>query len=176
MVEVSLIERDRHDGDAVACLIPPQLIVAGTVTTPTIFMGGRVAAPRGGGYDRALFSILGGAASANNATLTITVYQHTAAAVQGVAVPVGSKVLAGLYGTKVIGPVTSGGSFATLNQKWLIEVSTEEMDVDNRFSYLLLEIVVGVANWNLAVEAQRSGAAYEPVARTNIHTAIGTTS
>jgi len=161
MVEDSLIERDRHDGDAVACLLAPQTLAAGATNTPTISMRG---------YDRALFSILGGAANDATATLTILVQQCNTAAAGG------PKVLAGLYGTKTFGPVTSGAGFATLNQKWLIEVSTEEMDVDAGFDWLRLVITVSTADtWLVAVEAQRSGADYEPVARTNITGAIGTT-
>jgi hypothetical protein len=172
MVEDSLIERDRHDGDAVACLIEPQTLTAGVTTTPTIFMGGRVAAPRGGGYDRALFCILGGAANDAAATLDVVVHQCTQANDGGA----DAKVLAGLYGSKAITQVTAGTGYAALNQKWLIEVSTEEMDLDAYFCYLLLSITVSTADtWLLAVEAQRSGAAYEAVATTNITQAIGTT-
>jgi len=173
MVENSLIERDRHDGDAVACLVAPQTVAAGTFTTPTIFMGGRVAAPRGGGYDRALFYIQGGAANDATATLDAVVHQCTQAADAGA----DAKVLAGLYGSKAITQVTSGAGFATLNQKWLIEVSAEEMDLDNGFCYLLISYTVSAADtWLLAIGAQRSGAAYEPVARTNITQAIRTSS
>ena len=162
MVEVSLIERDRHDGDAVACLVAPQTLAAGATSTPTISMRG---------YDRALFSILGGAANDGTATLTMLVQQCDAAAASGT-----NKVLAGLYGTKSIGPITSGAGFATLNQKWLIEVSAEEMDVDAGFDWLRLVVTVSTADtWLVAVEAQRSGADYEPVSRTNITGAIGTT-
>jgi len=164
MVENSLIERDRHDGDAVACLLAPVNHAAGTFTTPTICMRG---------YDRALFSIQGGAANDATATLDVVVHQCTQAADAGT----DAKVLAGLYGSKAITQVTSGASFATLNQKWLIEVGTEEMDVDANFDYLLLSITISTADtWYLAVEAQRSGADYEPVATTNITQAIGTTS
>ena len=174
MVEDSLIERDRHDGDAVACLVAPgPAIAAGTYTTPTIFMGGRVAAPRGGGYDRALFSILGGPANDAGATLDVVVHQCTQAADAGA----DAKVLAGLYGSKAITQVTAGAGFATLNQKWLIEVSAEEMDVDGGYCYLLLSYTISAGDtWYLAVEAQRSGAAYEAVATTHITQAIGTTS
>jgi len=176
MPEDSLIERDRHDGDDVACMLAPVVVTAGSHDTHTIYMGGTgapaAAAARGGGYDRALWCILGGAANDATATLTMTVYQCTSAN-NALA---DAKVLAGLYGTKVIGPVTSGGGFATLNQKWLIEVAAEEMDVDNRFSYLFLRYVVSTADtWALAIEAQRSGAAYEPVLHTNITALIGTT-
>jgi len=172
MVEDSLIERDRHDGDTVACLLPPTTIAAGAYTTSTIFMGGRVAAPRGGGYDRAMFCILGGAANDATATLDAVVHQCTQANDGGA----DAKVLAGLYGSKAITQVTSGAGFATLNQKWLIEVSTEEMDLDNGFSYLLLSYTVSAGDtWLLAIEAQQSGSAYEPVATTNITQAIGTT-
>lgn len=172
MPEDSLIERDRHDGDAVACLIAPQVLAAGATNTPTIFMGGRGApnADRGGGYDRALFCILGGAANDATATLTMLVQQCNTAGGGG------PKPLAGLYGTKSIGPVTSGQGYATLNQKWLIEVAAEEMDVDNGFSWLRLVVTVSTADtWLVAVEAQRSGAAYEPVLQTNITGLIGTT-
>ena len=161
--ERSLVERDRHDGDAVACLLEPQVVAAGTSTTPTVSMRG---------YDRCLFSILGGAANDGTATLDIVVHQCTQAADAGA----DAKVLAGLYGSKAITQVTSGTDFATLNQKWLIEVSTEEMDVDANFDFLLLSITVSTADtWTLAVEAQRSGADYEPVAVTNITEVIGTT-
>lgn len=163
MVEDSLIERDRHDGDAVACLIAPVVHATGTFTTPTISMRG---------YDRALFCILGGAALDATSTLDVVVHQCTQAADAGA----DAKVLAGLYGSKAITQVVSGADFATLNQKWLIEVSTEEMDVDNGFDFLLLSIIISAADtWALAVEAQRSGADYEPVAVTNITEAIGTT-
>jgi len=163
MPEDSLIERDRHDGDAVACVLAPQILAAGVTTTPTVSMRG---------YDRCLFSILGGAANDANATLDVLVQQCTQAADAGA----DDKNLAGLYGSKAITQVTAGADFATLNQKWLIEVSTEEMDVDAGFDFLLLEITVSAADtWYIAVEAQRSGAAYEPVATTNITQAIGTT-
>lgn len=163
MTERSLVERDRHDGDAVACLLAPVVHAAGTFTTPTVSMRG---------YDRCLFSVLGGAANDDAATLDIVVHQCTQAADAGT----DAKVLAGLYGTKAITTVTSGTDFATLNQKWLIEVSTEEMDVDANFDFLLLSITISTADtWAIAVEAQRSGADYEPVAVTNITQVIGTT-
>lgn len=163
MPEDSLIERDRHDGDAVACLVEPQILAAGVTTTPTVSMRG---------YDRVVFSILGGAANDANATLDVLVQQCTQANDAGA----DDKNLAGLYGSKAITQVTAGADFATLNQKWLIEVSTEEMDVDAYFDFLLLEITVSADDtWYIAVEAQRSGADYEPVATTNITQAIGTT-
>jgi hypothetical protein len=161
--ERSLIEKDRHDGDAVACSLAPQNLTAGVTTTPTVTMSG---------YERCLWCILGGAAADANATLDIVVHQCTQANDAGA----DAKVLAGLYGTKAITQVTAGTGYAALNQKWLIEVATEEMDVDNGFIYLLLSITVSAADtWYLAVEAQRSIADYEPVATTNITQAIGTT-
>lgn len=161
MPEDSLIERDRHDGDAVACLLAPQALGVGTIYTPTVSTRG---------YDRVLFSILGGAATDATGTLNVVVQQCNTAGGGG------PKVLAGLYGTKAITAVTAGTGYATLNQKWLIEVSTEEMDVDAGFDWLRLGIAVGVAGtWLIAVEAQRSGADYEPVAHTNITQVIGTT-
>ena len=163
MVEDSLIERDRHDGDAVACVLEPQTLAAGTATTPTICMRG---------YDRVLFIIQGGAANDANATLDAVVHQCTQAADAGA----DAKVLAGLYGSKAITQVTAGAGFATLNQKWLIEVSTEEMDVDANYDYLLVSYTVSTADtWLLAIDTERSGADYEPVATTNITQAIGTT-
>ena len=160
MVEDSLIERDRHDGDAVACLLRPQALAVGTTNTPTVSMRG---------YDRVLFSILGGAETDGTGTLNAVVQQCNTAAGGG------AKVLAGLYGSKAITQVTAGTNYAGLNQKWLIEVSTEEMDVDNRFDWLRLAITVAVAGtWMIAVEAQRSGADYEPVAVTNITQVIRT--
>lgn len=160
--ERSLIERDRHDGDAVACLIAPQALAAGANNTPTVTMRG---------YERCLFCILGGAANDNAATLDVVVQQCDAAAASGT-----NKVLAGLYGTKAITQVTSGTGYAALNQKWLIEVATEEMDVDNGFDWLRLVITVSTDDtWMIAVEAQRSIADYEPVATTNITQVIGTT-
>lgn len=160
MVENSLVERDRHDGDAVACLLAPVVHATGNFFTPTVSMRG---------YDRVLFSILGGAVNNAAATLDIVVQQCNTAAGGG------PKVLAGLYGTKAITQVTAGTDYATLNQKWLIEISTEEMDVDAGFDWLRLSITItGAYTWTLAVEAQRSGADYEPVATTNITQVIRT--
>lgn len=160
MVEDSLVERDRHDGDAVACLLAPEVHVAGNFFTPAVSMRG---------YDRVLFSILGGNALDAAATLDVVVQQCNTAAGGG------PKVLAGLYGTKAITQVTAGGLYYGLNQKWLIEVSTEEMDVDAGFDWLRLSITIsGADTWALAVEAQRSGADYEPVATTNITQVIRT--
>lgn len=159
----SLIEKDRHDGDAVACVLAPVNHAAGVFTTPTVTMRG---------YERCLFCILGGAALDAASTLDVVVHQCTQAADGGG----DAKVLAGLYGTKAIAQVTAGSNYATLNQKWLIEVATEEMDVDAGFDFLLLSITISAADtWYLAVEAQRSIADYEPVATTNITQAIGTT-
>lgn len=151
-----IYERDRHDGDAVACLLAPVVHAAGTFTTPTIYMRG---------FDRVLFSVLGGAVDLDTATLDIVVRQCTQANNAGA----DAKVLAGIYGTKAIAQVTSGTDYASLNQKWLLEIKTEEMDVDNGFDYLLLSITISAGRtWALAVEAIRSVASYEPVAHTNI--------
>ena len=161
--EGSLIERDRHDGDAVACVVAPQILAAGVTTTDTVSMRG---------YERCLWCILGGGANDAAATLDVVVQQCTQANDAGT----DDKALAGLYGTKAITQVTSGTGYATLNQKWLIEVATEEMDVDACFDFLLLEITVSADDtWYVAVEAQRSGADFQPVAVTNITEAIGTT-
>jgi len=154
--ERKIYERDRHDGDAVACLEEPQIFVAGVHTTPTICMSG---------YDQALFCVLGGAANDANATLDVVVHQCTQANDAGA----DAKVLAGVLGSKAITQVAGGASFATLNQKWLLHVRTEEMDVDNLFNYLLLSFTISAGDtWYLAIEAVRSTASWEPVATTNI--------
>jgi len=155
-VERHLFERDRHDGDAVACLLEPQTLAAGVATTPTVHMQG---------FDHVIFEVLGGAANDATATLDIVVHQCTQAADAGA----DAKVLAGNYGTKAITQVTSGAGFATLNDLWLLEVKTEEMDVDGGFDFLLLSYTVSAADtWLLAIKAMRGLASYEPVATTNV--------
>ena len=116
--------------------------------------------------------MLGGGANDATATLDVVVHQCTTANDTGT----DEKVLAGLYGTKAITQVTSGSGYATLNQKWLIEVRAEEMDVDAGFRYLLLSYAIsGGDTWLLAIEAVRSWYSYEPVAQTNATEVIGTT-
>lgn len=155
-MERHLFERDRHDGDLVACILEPQTLTAGVTTTATVNMQG---------FDRCLFEVLGGAANASPTTLDIVVHQCTQAADAGA----DAKVLAGNYGTKAITQVTAGAGFATLNDLWLLEVKTEEMDVDGGFEFLLLSITVSAADtWVLGVKAMRAIASYEPVAVTNV--------
>lgn len=153
--ERQMIERDRHDADDKACLLEPQPVTAGTLNTDTIYARG---------FEKVLFCILGGAASGADGTLDIVVHQCTAVNNGNT----DAKHLAGLYGSKAITHITSGAYYATLNQKWLIEVDVEEMDVDAHFDYLFLEIITTNRDWLLAVEAVRSVASYEPVAQTYI--------
>lgn len=156
MSERKIFERDRHDGDAVACLLAPAVIAAGTATTPTINMKG---------FDQALFCILGGAANDAAATLDAVVHQCTQANDAGT----DAKVLAGTLGSKVITQVTAGTGYAALNQKWLLHVRTEEMDVDGGFNFLLVSYTVSTADtWALAIEGVRSTASYEVVSVANI--------
>lgn len=154
--ERKIYERDRHDGDAEACLLAPVNHAAGTFTTPTVCMSG---------YDQVLFCVLGGAVNDAAATLDVVLHQCTQANDGGG----DAKVLAGLLGSKAITQVAAGASFASLNQKWLLHVRNEEMDVDGGFDFLLASITISAGDtWYLAVEAVRSSAAYEPVPTTNI--------
>lgn len=154
--ERKIYERDRHDGDAVACSLAPQIVAAGVTNTPTVTMQG---------YDQVLWCLLGGAANDAAATLDAVVMQCTQAADAGG----DAKVLAGLLGSKAITQVAGGASFESLNQKWLLHVRTEEMDVDGGFNFLFLRITISAQDtWYLACEAVRSSASYEPVATTNI--------
>ena len=162
MCERFIIERDRHDGDHEACLLEPTSVAAGAYNTPTIHMKG---------FERALFCVLGGAVGAAAATLDLVVYQCTTRDNS-----LGdAKVLAGIYGTKAIAQETSGTDYAGMNQKWLIEVKTEEMDVDNHFDYLFLRYTVAAQTWLLAIEAVRSVAHYEPTVHPNIDQVVPTT-
>ena len=176
-VERKMTERDRYTADydgveapgappaAGPCLLPPINLPAGTLYTPTVDMQG---------YEKCLFDILGGAANVQDATLAIRVLQSTTPAlVPGAAATASAKVLAGIAGSKFIGDSAFGDySYAgyyyyKMNRKWLIEVDVEEMDVDNRFRYLQLEITVSVGDeWMLAIEAIRSLASYEPCPQT----------
>jgi len=143
-------------------LLEPTSVAAGAYNTPTIHMKG---------FERALFCILGGAIGAAAATLDLVVYQCTTADNS-----LGdAKVLAGLYGTKAIATETSGTDYAGMNQKWLIEVKTEEMDVDNHFDFLFLRYTVTAQTWLLAIEAVRSVAHYEPTVHPNIDQVVPTT-
>ena len=154
--ERKIYERDRHDGDAVACLLAPQNLAAPGVDTPTVYMRG---------FDQVLFCVLGGVANDAQATLDLQVRQCTQANDAGG----DSKVLAGLLGNKAITQMTADAAFSVLNDKWLLHIRTEEMDVDAGFDYLELRITISAQDtWYLAVEAVRSTASYEPVATTNI--------
>lgn len=151
-----LYEILKVDGDAVACILPPQNLGAGATTTPTIDMST---------YRRVLFAVLGGASANNNDTLDIVVHQCTQANDAGG----DAKVLAGKRGSKVVPQVLSGAGFATLNDLWLIEVRAEEMDVNNGFGFLLLSITVSAGDtWYLAAVAIRDVRGYEPVPTTNV--------
>lgn len=154
--ERKIYERDRHDGDAVACLLAPVNHAAGTFTTPTVNMQG---------FDQVLFCILGGVANDAAATLDVVIHQCTQANDGGG----DAKVLAGRLGSKAITQVTAGAGFSLRNNKWLLHIRTEEMDVDAGFDFLLASITISAGDtWYLAVEAVRSTASYEPVALTNI--------
>jgi len=172
-----MTERDRYTGDydgveapgaapaAGPCLLPPINLTAGTLYTATVDMRG---------YEKCLFDILGGAANDAGATLAIRVLQSiTAALVPGAAATASAKNLAGLASSKYISDAAGGDYsyagyyFYKMNRKWLIEVDVEEMDVDNLFRYLQLEIIVSTADeWMLAIEAIRSLASYEPCPQT----------
>jgi len=174
--ERKMTERDRYTADydtvetdgpapeAGPCLLPPINLVAGTYYTPTVDMQG---------YEKCLFDILGGAALDAGSTLAITVLQSTTP-VATYTQAASAKVLAGLAGSKFIADDGSGGDYSysgyyfyKMNRKWLIEVDVEEMDVDNLFRYLQLEIIVSSGDeWMLAIEAIRSVASYEPCPQT----------
>jgi len=141
-------------GDLVACLLEPQTLAAGVTNTPTVDMST---------YGRVLFLILGGAANDATATLDAVMQQCTQANDAGT----DAKVLAGVRGTKAIAQVTSGAGFATLNQLWLLECRAAEMDTNNAFAFLRLQITVSAGDtWFLGVAPLRDVAAYEPVANT----------
>lgn len=168
-MERQIYERDRHDADAAACLLAPHQAAAGTLYTTTIDMAG---------FDKVLFCILGGVAGDAGATLAVQVGQATAAVTNPtppIAAATGFKALAGSLGAKVISDSGTGnysyaGSYYYgANRKWLIHISTEEMDVDNGFRYLQVQYTISAGDtWYLAMEAVRSIAGYEPVATTNI--------
>ena len=171
--ERKIYERDRHDTDSSACLVAPRTVAAGTWYTPTVDMAG---------FDRCLICILGGESSDQGATLAVQVQQATAAVAAPTppdptppAAATGLKALAGAAGAKVISDSGTGNySYAGyyyyyMDRKWLIHVKSEEMDVDNGFRYLQVVYTVSAGDsWNLAMEAVRSTASYEPVATTNI--------
>lgn len=173
-VERKIYERDRHDADAVACLLAPQQVAAGTYYTTTVDMQG---------VDRCLICILGGAANDAGATLAVEVQQATGAVINPtppVAAAAGLKALAGVAGAAVItdsgtGNYSYAGSYYYgLNRKWLLHVKAEEMDVDNGFRYLQVVFTVSAGDtWYLAMEAIRSSLSYEPAALTNITQVVG---
>jgi len=151
-----LYEILRVDGDALACILPPQNLVAGTTTTPTVDMSM---------HRRVLFVVLGGATPNNTDTLDIVVHECTQANDGGG----DAQILAGKRGTKAIAQVISGAGFATLNSLWLIEVRAEEMSVNAGFGFLLLSIDVSAGDtWYLGAVALRDVRAYEPVPTTNV--------
>jgi len=173
-----MTERDRYTGDydtveapgaapgVGPCLLPPTALAVGTHYTVTVDMRG---------YEKCLFDILGGVADMEDCSLAIRVLQCTGAS-NTMAIAAGAKALAGIAGSKYIddSPLGdysySGYYYYKMNRKWLIEVDVEEMDVDNLFRYLQLEIIVGTqgtcSEWVLAAEAIRSLASYEPCPQT----------
>lgn len=156
--ERCLYERGKFDGDGQACLLPPSVVVGAgvAVQTPTIDMQG---------YDRACFHILGGATGTALSTLDAEVLQCTEPDDAGG----DAKPLAGLRGPKAIKQVEAGDDYMDRNDKWLIEVRAEEMDVNNGFRYLLVEYeVLDQDMWMLAIESERSKAGYEAVTHTYI--------
>lgn len=154
--ERKIYERDRHDGDAVACMLAPQVLGAGVTDTDTVYMQG---------FAQMLWCLLGGDASDAAATLDAVVMQCTQANDAGG----DAKVLAGILGSKAITQFLADVAFSILNDKWLLHIRAEEMDVDAGFDYLFLRITVSQGDtWYLACEAIRSTASYEPVATTNI--------
>lgn len=161
--ERALYERDRHDGDVIAevgtaCIFVPADHVAVTRYSATVNMQG---------HDRVLFEILGGAAGATGDTIIISVQEATAEGAEGAVAAAGSRALAS--GAKITTlPATAGAGFATRNDLWLIEVRSEEMDVDNLFNFLQLKVVTTGTGWVVGAVAQRSIASYEPVATTNV--------
>jgi hypothetical protein len=153
---VCIYEALRLDGDAVACLIAPQVLAAGAHNTPTIDMSG---------HRRAIFIVLGGAANDQAATLNIVMQQCTQAADAGA----DAKILAGKRGTKAITQETSGAGFATLNDLWLLECRAEEMDVNNGFAFLRLVITVSAQDtWFCGVVAGRDVSGFKPVDHDNV--------
>jgi len=156
VVERKIYERDRHDGDAVACMLTPQNLGTGVTDTDTVNMQG---------FDQVLWCLLGGVANDAAATLDAVVMECTQANDAGG----DAKVLTGLLGSKAITQFLADAAFSVLDDKWLLHVRTEEMDVDAGFNFLFLRITVSAGDsWYLACEAVRSSASYEPVAVTNI--------
>lgn len=145
MPERSLYELNRFDMDTRSCLLEPQVLAGGL--TSTIWVSLLY-------YDRVLFVIQGGAASAADATLDVQVNQATSNA------GANSKVIAG----KAIATVTAGAGFATLNQLFLIQVDISELDVDNYFAYVNLDITIGQARtWTIGIVPMRQHRVFEVV-------------
>jgi len=170
-VERTLYEKVRFDADSQACLMEPQVIGPPAVFTPTIDMGGvpGAAAVRHESYDEVVFCIQVGAATIDAlSTLDVEALEsQTAAAAQGAAGTASARTLAS--GAKAITTLAAGDDFATLNKKILIYVRADELDVDNLFRYIQLQVTVSAGDsFLLAIEADRSIAAYEAVTTTNI--------
>lgn len=169
--ERTLYERVRFDGDAVACLVQPQVVTAGSTWTPTIDMGGvpGAAAVRHESYDEVVFCIMVGAAQASTCTLDVEALESLTAQAAINGPTASARTFAS--GAKAIGTLTAGTGYAALNLKYLIFCRADELDVDNLYRYIQLHIDVGGADGEtflLAVEADRSTASDEAVTSTNI--------
>lgn len=163
--ERTLYEKVRFDADSQACLMEPQSVGPPAVFTPTIDMGGVPGAvgTRHESYDEVVFCIQVGAALDATTALDVEALESvTAAAAQGAAGTATARTLAS--GAKAITQLVAGDDFATLNQKVLIYVRADELDVDNLYRYIQLEVTVSAADTVLlAIEADRTIASDEPV-------------
>lgn len=149
-MERKLYELNRFDTDTQASLIEPQALAAGT--TNSIWLGMA-------NYNKAIFVIQGGAANDAAATLDVLV-REAQDNVGG-----GAQAITGKAITQVVADV----GFATLNDLWLIHVETPEMDVNNVYTHLQLQVIVSTDDtWEISAICMRQTRRYEPAPTTQV--------
>jgi len=140
-----LYEQNRFDTDSQACLLEPSIIGGPIILIPRLSLRY---------YERAMFIIQGGAANDAAATLNIRALQSDTG------LGGNEKVIAG----KAITQVTAGVGFADRNDLWCIHIEVPELDVNNQFRWVTVEITVSQGDtWLLSVVCQRETRGYEPV-------------